>query len=73
MTRRALKGHEQFIPLNKIQSRIVDKKIVDDLKQKYNNEIELAIDLLEFDDKFKPAVNWIFGSVFVANNKQIAR
>lgn len=52
---------------------MTDKKIVDELKKKYNNEIELAIDLLDFEERFKPAVAWIFGQVFVTNNKMIAK
>lgn len=72
-TRKALRGHENIVPLNKIQGRLVDWKIVEELKQKYDNQIELAINLLEFDDKFRPAVAWIFGNVFVTSNKQIAK
>lgn len=61
------------MPLNKIQSRVVDWKIVEELKKKFDNQIELAINLLDFDEKFRPAVAWIFGNVFVATSRQIAK
>ena len=43
------------------------------MKQKYANQIELAINLLEFNDKFRPAVASIFGNVFVTTNKKVAK
>ena len=35
--RKALRGHENIVPLNRIVGKVADWKIVDELKKKYNN------------------------------------
>jgi len=36
------------------------------MKEMTDGKVELALNLLKFDDKFKPAMAHIFGSTFVA-------
>ena len=38
-----------------------------------DGKVELALNLLKFDDKFKPAMAHIFGSTFVAQDAKTAR
>lgn len=54
------------MPLNKIQFKILDNQVVKKMKEMTGNKVELALDLLDFDEKFKPALANIFGSTFVA-------
>jgi len=57
----ALRSQESFIPLNKIMWKVVDPQLVERMKQLTGNQVELAINLLKFDQKFKPAIAHIFG------------
>ena len=57
----SLRGHESFIPLNKVNSKIVEKETVDKLKKMLDGKVELAINVLKFDEKFKSAIALIFG------------
>ena len=61
------------MPLNKIQANIIPHKTVQRLKQLTNNKVELALNLIEYDERFKPAVALLFGSTFVAEDTQTAR
>ena len=38
-----------------------------------NGKVRLAIDLLDFDAKFRPAVAHVFGYTFVADDKETAK
>ena len=69
----ATKGHESFIPLNKVQGYIIPSDIVKRLKNLTGNKVELAINLVEYDTKFQPAVALLFGSTFVAEDMATAK
>jgi len=46
---KASRGHETYIPLNKISSRVIDKRIVDKIKNLSNNKARLAIEVISYD------------------------
>lgn len=70
---RACQGQETFIPLNKIQSRIVPDNIVKKFKELTKGKVELALNLVSFEDRFKPAIAFLFGQTFVAEDMQTAK
>ena len=64
-------GVATFLPLNKIRPANKDKKI--DGLAKQNGVIGFAIDLIEFDPKFKDAFSHVFGNTLVVENIDTAR
>ncbi len=64
-------GVATFLPLNKIRPANKDKKIEGLAKQK--GVIGFAIDLIEFDPKFKDAFSHVFGNTLVVEDIDIAR
>jgi structural maintenance of chromosome 2 len=69
----ACRGFESYIPLNKIRSFVVPADHVTKLKQLSNGRVELAINLIEFDEKFQPAMALLFGNTFVADDEDTAK
>lgn len=58
-------GRARFLPLNKIKGRE---------RKKYEGDvIGYAIDLVKFDKKYYPAINYVLGSTLVVKNIDIAR
>lgn len=62
-----------FIPLNVIDSKTVTDKTVQQLKQFTNNKVRLAKELVEYDPEIEPAINYVFGNVFVADDEETAK
>jgi len=58
-------GRARFLPLNKIKGR--------DRKKYEGDVIGYAIDLVKFDKKYHPAIDYILGSTLVVKNIDIAR
>lgn len=69
----ACRGHESYIPLNKIAHKVIPDHIVQKLKELTNGKVELALNLVTFDQKFMPAVAHIFGQTFIAEDKATAK
>ncbi|EGC37686.1 hypothetical protein DICPUDRAFT_29916 [Dictyostelium purpureum] len=69
-----LKRRVTLLPLNKVESRSIDPAKVK-LAQKIGGAdgIKPAIDLVQFDKELYPAINYVFGSTFVANDKKYAQ
>lgn len=53
---KATRGQESFIPLNKAQWHATDAAMVQKMKTLTHGKVELALDLLKFDAKFRPAL-----------------
>lgn len=73
LSRNALQGAESFIPLDKIQYRVVDATDVKRVKNATGGKAELALNLIQYDERFKPAMAHIFGSTFVAEDQETAK
>ncbi|MBW2998571.1 hypothetical protein KY321_03445, partial [Candidatus Woesearchaeota archaeon] len=64
-------GTASFIPLNKIKTVEKSQEIE---KLKHNNgAIDLAINLVNFDSKFKKAFSYVLGNTLVVNDIEVAR
>jgi chromosome segregation protein len=59
-------GRARFLPLTKMRSR--ERKMC-----KEKSIIGYAIDLIEFDKKYEPAINYVLGSTLVVKNIDIAK
>ena len=69
----ACRGHESYIPLNKIKYGTVPKEYVDKLKNLTKGKVELALNLVEYEDRFMPAIAHVFGNTFIAEDEQTAK
>ncbi|MBD3312120.1 chromosome segregation protein SMC [archaeon] len=69
--RRSKSGTASFIPLNKIKSRPVsssDKKL-----KKVKGAVDFAINLVNFDDKYRQAFEYVFRNTLVVHDLDTAR
>ena len=62
-----------LLPNNKMAGKRVSSQIVDYLKEKTQGNVELAIDLIEFNPRVRQTMESKFGSIFVAMNNQSAK
>ena len=62
-----------YIPLNVIDGRTVPNEIVQKLKNFTNGKVYLAKELVEYDPEIEPAVNFVFGNIFVAEDEDTAK
>lgn len=69
--RQAKAGIATFIPLNKIKS-VEPNANVNKLKDA-NGVVDLAINLVNFDQKFKKAFSYVLGNTIVVNDMEAAR
>ena len=70
---KALRGHESFMPLNKITYKIAKKEVCQKLESLSKGRVRLALDLLEYDERYKEAIAHVFGNVFVADDTETAK
>ena len=70
-----LERRTNFIPLNKIQGHPIQPQILDRAAKIAGgrNLVWRAIDLIEFDEVVRPAMEWVFGGVFVCANPDVAK
>jgi structural maintenance of chromosome 2 len=66
---RCLMQATTFIPLNKIDGRCISNDIVNNLKQFTGGRVWLARELVEYEPELEPAINYVFGSTFVAEDE----
>jgi len=67
MIKKAKAGRVTFLPLNKIKPMIITPEIKD------KGIIGRAIDLVEFDNKYQKAIEFVFGQTVIVNNLDTAR
>jgi len=65
-------GTASFIPLNKIKARETSASIKN-LAKKSNSVYGLALDLVNFDPKFKKAFSFVFANTIIVKNIETAR
>ena len=62
-----------MLPLDKMNTRPISHEILKTAQKLVGkNNVYRAIDLVEFDNRFEPAMNHIFGGVLVCSNLDIA-
>ncbi len=67
MVKKAKAGRVNLLPLNKIRPMVIDP----DTKDK--GVIGRAIDLVEFDEKYRKAIEFVFGQTLIVKNLDAAR
>lgn len=73
LERGQLRRRVTIIPLDKINSRSLDRATVEHAKKLTPNKVELALNLIDFDDELLRAMEYIFGTTFVCNDPQTAK
>lgn len=64
-------GVATFLPLSKLKIKVIDAKIKEIAKS--NGSYGLAIDLVEFDPKFKRVFDYVFANTVIVENIDVAR
>ncbi|CAG4930363.1 unnamed protein product [Parnassius apollo] len=75
LQRGQLQTRTTIIPLNKITGHIIDRKTVS-LAQEIGGgpeNVQLALDLVSYDQRLKPAMAWVFGGTLVCRDLDTAR
>ncbi|MHA1124202.1 MAG: chromosome segregation protein SMC [Candidatus Heimdallarchaeota archaeon] len=67
LIKREKAGRLTFLPLNKIRPMVISPDIKD------KNIIGRAIDLVEFDEKYRKAIEYVFGQTLIVKNLDAAR
>ncbi|RCK54423.1 Structural maintenance of chromosomes protein 2 [Candida viswanathii] len=68
-----LRRRVTIIPLDKISSRSIDPNVIDYAKQVAPNKVELALNLIEFEEELHKAMAYIFGSTFICDDPNSAK
>ncbi|KAM9976714.1 hypothetical protein ACTFIR_010558 [Dictyostelium discoideum] len=69
-----LKRRVTLLPLNKVEGRSIDpQKIKNAQKIAPNGAVKPAIEFVEYDKELQPAMNFVFGSTFIATDKKYAQ
>lgn len=68
-----LRKRVTIIPLDKINARPVNSQTVDYAKKLCPNKVEIAINLVEFNEDLEKAMQYIFGSTFICDNPDVAK
>lgn len=62
-----------FIPLNKIQGRVIRPETITIAKKMAPNKVDFAMDLIEFTNDVKPAMEYTFGNKFICKDSETAK
>lgn len=74
LQRGQLQRRTTIIPLNKIVGRSLDSSIVRFAKQLVGGDnVEPALSLIEYDSQIHPAMQWVFGQVFICKDMETAK
>lgn len=68
-----LKRRVTIIPLDKISSRKLDHQVIDYAKQVAPGKVDLALNLIDFEDELYKAMEYIFGTTFICNDPNSAK
>lgn len=68
-----LKRRVTIIPLDKISSRSLDHQVIDYAKQVAPGKVDLALNLIDFEDELHKAMEYIFGTTFICNDPNSAK
>lgn len=80
MTGKKLLSHGQLqtritiVPLNKVSGRPMDRRVVDFAQNLVGSEnVKPALSLIEFPEETRPAMQWIFGNIFICKDMKVAK
>ncbi|KAK6197489.1 chromosome segregation and condensation [Scheffersomyces amazonensis] len=73
LERGQLKRRVTIIPLDKINAHSIDDGITQYAKKLTPNKVELAINLINFDQELLKAMEYIFGTTFICNDPNTAK
>lgn len=73
LERGQLRKRVTIIPLDKINARPVGVQTVEYAKKLCPNKVEIAINLIEFDNDLQKAMQYIFGSTFICDSPDVAK
>ncbi|KAI5632612.1 SMC proteins flexible hinge domain-containing protein [Phthorimaea operculella] len=70
-----LQTRTTIIPLNKISGHVIDRNTVAFAQEIGGgpDNVQLALDLISFEDALRPAMQWVFGSTFVCKDADTAK
>ncbi|XP_068618958.1 structural maintenance of chromosomes protein 2 [Battus philenor] len=75
LERGQLQTRTTIIPLNKITGHVIDRETVR-IAQEIGGgpeNVQLALDLVQFEERVRPAMAWVFGGVLVCSDLDTAR
>ncbi|KAJ8724192.1 hypothetical protein PYW07_008172 [Mythimna separata] len=75
LQRGQLQTRTTIVPLNKISGHVIDNKTLR-LAQKIGGgpeNVQLALDLVRFESRLRPAMAWVFGGVLVCRDLDVAK
>lgn len=68
-----LQTRTTFIPMTKVSFRMIDQRVVNLAQKLVGKENAIpAIDLIEYDQEFEPAMKYLFGSSFICKDMDTA-
>ena len=70
---KVLRERVTFMPLNRIQFRKVDRKIVDEISKLTDGSAKLALDLIDYEPKYEAVMQQVFGSIFICDDQDSAK
>lgn len=62
-----------FVPLNRISSKVVRPEILNEAKRIAPNKVELALNLVEYDNDVGKAIEYVFGNKLICNDPETAK
>uniref|UniRef100_A0A0K0DTY4 Structural maintenance of chromosomes protein n=1 Tax=Strongyloides stercoralis TaxID=6248 RepID=A0A0K0DTY4_STRER len=63
-----------FLPLRNLKARVVSSKVIEAAKSiGGSSNVWLALDLISFDEKYRVAMEYLFGNVFVCSDADVAK
>lgn len=68
-----LKKRVTIIPLDKINSKVIDREKVAYAKKLRTGKVELALSLINFEDELLKAMEYIFGNTFICQDPETAK
>lgn len=68
-----LRKRVTIVPLNKITSKIINPNSLNEAKRIAPNKVELALNLVEYDNSVKKAIEFVFGNKLICEDPETAK
>ncbi|CUM67537.1 uncharacterized protein PRCAT00005237001 [Priceomyces carsonii] len=68
-----LRKRVTIIPLDKISAHTISEKSVNYAKKLKPNKVDLALNMIDFEDELTKAMQYIFGTTFICNDPETAK
>ncbi|EGW32796.1 uncharacterized protein SPAPADRAFT_54808 [Spathaspora passalidarum NRRL Y-27907] len=73
LERGQLKRRITIIPLDKITTRTINNDVIQYAKQVAPGKVELAMNLIDFENDLRKAMEYVFGTTFICNDPHTAK